>query len=192
MGPGDFLKVTYKGRNVKQKDGSVKFDDTTPYNFQWDSRTYTAEPGKETFVPWEAVSVAMGDPRSTDTVSSSQDESGVPSFVVDRPTELRRLVILYDNEVDDDNTLPLYAPQADVADLEGNEVKTVLHDPKGESVTPAQTTVLDRDQLLAQIQRQQKMIQQLAEEQGIDMPSEDDTTTTDKPASDPFASVPEG
>lgn len=189
MGPGDFLKVTYKGRNVKHKDGTVTFDSEEPFSFMWDSRVYSATPGKEAFVPFEAVAVAMGDPRSGEAVASIRDEAGNVLFVIDRATELRRLVVLYDNEMDDQNTLPLYAPQATVADLEGNEVKTVLHDPGGESVTPVQTTLLDRDQLMAQIQRQQRMIEQLAQEQGVELPSESDDTDTDD---NPFASVPEG
>lgn len=192
IGPGDFLKVTYEGRNVKKKDGSVEFDDENPFTFLWDGRPYLAAVGKEAFVPFEAVSVAMGDPRSAESVASPRDEAGNVLFVVDRPTELRRLTVLYANDVDDEG-LPLYAPKADVKDLEGNEVKMVLHDPLGDSVTPVQTTVLDREQLMAQIQRQQRLIEQLADDQGIELPSDtDEDTTTDKDDSDPFDSVPEG
>lgn len=200
MGPGDFLKVTYKGRFVKQKDGSVQFNDEDPFTFQWDSRAYPAAVGKETFVPFEAVAVAMGDPRSAETVASVRDEGGNVSFVVDRATELRRLIVLYDNEMDDNNEGPMYAPDASVTDLEGEPIKTVLDDPAGESVTPVQTTILDRDQLMQQIQRQQRLIEQLADEQDIELPEVDDepeakpTTRAKKSAakSNPFDEVPEG
>lgn len=195
-GPGDFLKVTYKGRNVKRKD-KIVYDDSTPYTFLWDSRSYVAEPGKEAFVPYEAVSVAMGDARSGESMASARDEAGNVSWVTDRPTELRRLRILYDNEVDDSG-LPLYAPEATVTDLEGNDVKMVLHDPSGASVIPVSTTALDRDQLMAQIQRQQRMIQQLAQDQGIDLPPDEpaESQTLDEPSdqstANPFETIPEG
>lgn len=189
LGPGDFLKVTYKGRNVKLKDDIV-WDDTTPFTFLWDSRSYVAEPGKEAFVPYEAVSVAMGDGRTGESMASARDEAGNVSWVTDRPTELRRLKILYDNAVDE-NDLPLYAPQADVKDLEGNEVKTVLHDPTGASVIPVATTGLDKEQLMAQIQRQERLIQQLAQDQGIDLPPEEEPV--EEPSTvNPFETIPEG
>lgn len=192
MGPGDFLKVTYHGRNRLQPDGDVKYDDTAPLVLLWDSRPYTIKVKETGFVPFEAVSVAMGDPRSAENVTSVRDESGNVGFVVDRATEVRRLRVLYDNRLGDEGEI-LYAPDATVTDLENNEVKTVLDDPEGDSVTPAQTTVLDREQLMAQIQRQQRLIEQLADDQGIELPSDTDVdTTTDKDDSDPFESVPEG
>lgn len=190
LGPGDFLKVTYEGRNVRRKDGD-EFDDETPYTFMWDSRPYRAEVGKETFVPFEAVAVALGDPRSSGSVASIRDEAGNVSFVVDRETELRRLKVLYDNELDDDD-LPYFAPKFKVTDLEGEEVKTVLDDPAGDSVVVAQTTIMDRDQLMQQIQRQQRLIEQLADEQNIELPSDEPEPESSTTEPDAFDEVPEG
>ena len=63
----------------------------------------------------------------------------------------------------------MFAPDCSVYDLEGEAIKTVMDDPTGQSVLPATQTLLDRDQLLAQVQRQQRMIETLASAQGIDL-----------------------
>jgi hypothetical protein len=100
-----------------------------------------------------------------------------------------------------------YAPLLEVTNLEGDPIRTVLDDPDGDSVTTVQTTLLDRDQLLAQVQRQQRMIEQLANAQGIDLgqvgtvetqtsdsdpanPDADPDADADAP--DAFATLPEG
>jgi hypothetical protein len=206
VGPGDFVKVTYKGRDVPTRDATgvvtgVRRDDEKPLTLMWDSRPYLCEVGKETFVPFEAAMVAFGDPRSATNMATIRDQAGNVMFVSDRATEVRRLRTLYDNQVGPEGEI-LYAPDAEVTDVEGEPITTVLTDPEGESVTPVETTVLDREQLLAQLQRQQRMIEQLAAAQGIDVSSDDtgttpadDTTPVDDtstlPPADPFAQPPE-
>lgn len=192
IGPGDFLKVTYNGRQRRLPDGDEYFDTTTPLTLMWDAKQYVIAVGGATFAPFEAVAVAAGDPRATEGTQTIRDESGNVGWVVDRPTEVRRLRTLYDNQTGDLHEIK-YAPQLYVEDLEGNTITTVLDDPQGESVTPVQTTVLDREQLLAQVQRQQRMIETLAQAQGIDLGTvETQTIEEEKTESDPFASVPEG
>lgn len=193
IGPGDFLKVTYQGRQRLLPDGTEYYDDATPLTLMWDAKKYEVPVGKSAFAPFEAVMIAAGDPRSNDGAQTIRDEAGNVGWVVDRPTEVRRLRTLYDNQVGDLNEIR-YAPQFAVEDLEGNSIRTVLDDPEGESVTPVQTTVLDRDQLLAQVQRQQRMIEQLATAQGIDLGTVETQVSEPEPsnAEDPFASVPEG
>ena len=203
MGPGDFVKVRYRGRTrvTKDRDGNItssRYDDETPFTFMWDSRPYLAEVGKETFVPFEAASLALGDPRAGDTTRSARDEAGNVMWIVDRPTEMRRLTVLYDNVTDAAGNL-IIKPDVTVTDLDGNEVMMVLDDPAGDSVLPAQPTLLDSKQLLAQIERQRRMIDQLAEAQGIEVDVA--TATADEPPksdaksdprSDPFSELPEG
>jgi hypothetical protein len=112
-------------------------------------------------------------------------------FVSDRDTEVRRLRSLYDNQLGGEGQI-LYAPEATVADVDGNEVKMVLDDPSGDSVTPVTTTLLDRDELLAQLSRQQRMIETLAKAQDIDLTSPDTSTEPEpEPPADPFAAPPE-
>jgi hypothetical protein len=194
MGPGDFLKVTYQGRQRRLPDGTEYYDSTTPFILMWDAKKYQVPVGQSAFAPFEAVSVAAGDPRSNEGTQTIRDESGNVGWVVDRPTEVRRLRTLYDNQTGDLHEIK-FAPQLTVEDLEGNAIRTVLDDPEGESVLPAETTILDREQLLAQVQRQQRMIEQLATAQGIDLGTvETQTSEPDEPSNteDPFASVPEG
>lgn len=200
MGPGDFLKVTYRGRDVRQRDGSIRYDDRTPLTLMWDARPYVCKPGESVFAPFEAVSIALGDPRSGESVQSQRDEAGNVLFVLDRPTEVRRLRTLYDNQLGDEAVI-LFAPIAEVEDLEGKKIRTVIDDPEGQTVTPVQTTVLDRDQLLSQVQRQQRMIERLAESQGIDLATGEPSPTeeildadTGEPAkpTDAFSNLPEG
>jgi hypothetical protein len=171
---GDFVKVTYSGRNVPKRDKegnilSVETDSTSPYTLMWDSRPYVCEPGKDTIVPFEAAMVALGDPRSAGSVQSVKDPvSGNVYWVVDRETEVRRLQTLYDNQFTSAGQID-YAPKMAVTDLEGNPVQMVLDDPTGDSVLQASSTILDREGLIAEIQRQRSMIQTLAASQGIDL-----------------------
>ena len=188
--------MTYHGVQRRLLDGTEYFDDVTPLTLKWDSRPYVVSVGDTAFAPFEAVSVAVGDPRSSDETRTVRDESGNVGWIVDRATEVRRLRTLYDNQTGDLSEIK-YAPLLDVFDLEGERVKTVLDDPEGDSVTPAVTTLLDRDQLLAQVQRQQRMIEQLAEAQGIDIgtvemqESSPESSESSEPA-DAFATLPEG
>ena len=197
VGPGDFVKVTYEGRDVpvrnKEGDTLEVNHNTDPFTIMWDSKPYVLEPGKPAFVPFEAVMTAFGDPRSGANMASVRDVAGNVMFVLDRATEVRRLQTLYDNQFGAADQI-LYAPQAKVEDLDGNEVKTVLDDPTGETVTPVTTTILDREELLAQLQRQQRMIETLASNQGINLESPEvvqEPAPEDTPAADPFAQPPE-
>lgn len=195
VGPGDFVKLTYHGRDVVHRDRlgnvlEVVRDEEKPLVLAWDARQYPCEVGKEAFVPFEAMSLAFGDPRSGAVVSTPRDPAGNVMFVADRATEVRRLRSLYDNQFGDETEI-LYSPEADITDLEGNEVTSVLKDPFGDKVTPIVQTPYDRDQLLSQLKRQQQMIETLAQAQGIDLT---DANTVPEPApeepTDPFSDVP--
>lgn len=175
VAPGDFVKVTYHGREipVRDKQGQVlevNDDTTTPLVLQWDSRRYEIPVGGSAFVPFDAMSNAAGDPRAGASMRSYRDESGNTGFILDRATEVRRLRTRYDNQMGDEEVI-YFAPRMTVVDLEDNLIRTVLDDPSGESVLPITTTLVDRDALLAQVQRQQRMIEMLADQQGIDLNS---------------------
>lgn len=192
--PGDFVKVTYHGRNipVRNKLGElldVIEDKKDSFTLMWDSKPYVCPVEKPTFVLFEAMANALGDPRSSENMASIRDASGNVFFVLDRATEVRRLRSLYDNQMGPEGVVD-FAPQMTVTDLEDNPILTVLDDPTGDSVMPAPPTVLDRDQLLAQLQRQQKMIETLAEASNIDL-NDPDASQEPAPAADPFAEPPE-
>lgn len=181
---------------------SITRDGEKPLTLMWDSRPYVCPVGKETFVPFEAMMVAFGDPRSGENMSSVRDPAGNVMFVSDRATEVRRLRTLYDNQVGPEGEI-MFAPEATVADVEGEIVTTVLNDPEGEATIAIPQTALDREQLLAQLQRQQRMIEALAAAQGVDLSPEDDGSdgsdgsAEDTPVptiqskADPFAQPPE-
>jgi hypothetical protein len=194
VGPGDFVKIKYEGRDypVRNKDGdTIEVNrDENPFTIAWDSRAYVLEMGKETYVPFEAMMVAFGDPRSSGAMATVRDIAGNVMFILDRPTEVRRLRALYDNQFGDETEI-LYGPEATIEDVDGNEILSVLNDPTGESVTPVQQTVLDRDQLLNQLARQQRMIETLAQAQGIDITNPDVVDEPEPEPVDPFSQPPE-
>lgn len=169
VGPGDMVKVTYHGRDVRQQDGTVKEDTETPFTFMWNGRGTTIKPGESGFVLFEAMANALGDPRSAGEMTSYRDESGLTGFILDRETEVRRLRVLYDNQMADSSQIH-YAPKCDVETLDGEPIPTVTGDPSAEgAVAAVQPFAVSQDQLLAQIQRQQKVIERLAQDAGIDM-----------------------
>ena len=192
-GPGDMLRVTYSGRTVPVRDRQGNLLDTKevegPFTFMWDSRPFVCEPDQPTFVSFEAVTNALGDPRSGPIVQNLKDSAGNNQFIADRASEIRRLRAVYDNQFGSETELQ-YAPRCEVVDLDGDRILTVVDDPQGESVTPAQTTLLDRDALMAQIERQNRMIQTLAKEQGIDL-SSPEIVNEPAPEADMSTDVPE-
>lgn len=202
VAPGDFVKVTYHGRNVPVRDKTgqildVNRDEDEPFVLMWDSRRYEIGVGDSAFVPFDAMALAAGDPRSGEAMRSYRDESGNTGFILDRATEVRRLRTRYDNQLGDESVID-FAPDFSVTDLEDNVIRTVLDDPQGDSVLAVVTTVVDRDALLAQVQRQQRMIEMLAESQGIDLATigqnvddrDPDTDDGDGNSGDEFATAP--
>lgn len=151
-GPGDFVRVVNQGA-----------DDL---RLQWDSRHFTVPAGGESFVPFELAAKDFGDPRSSANIAALRDENGAVSFVADRATEVRRLRVLYDNGFGDETRIKNH-PTVEVYDLEGNRIYTVLDDPDGERVTPAVQSSFDQADLMATVQRQQRLLDQLMKQAGM-------------------------
>lgn len=154
--PGDIVKVTNHG--------------TKELTIGWDSKYHRLKPGDTKFVPAEAVINAFGDPRSGPTQRSVKTEGGESAVVPSRLQEVRRLRLLYGGGgVGDDSNFDLVdVPDVTVETLEGEEVKTVLHDPSGDSVTQATQTISESNDLMSIISRQQRQIQLLLQQTGID------------------------
>src|SRR4051812_31898248 len=104
------------------------------FTIGWDSKQYKLEPGKDTFIPFEAACLWFGDPRSTNSIQSIKNQHGMVSFVPDRDSEVRRLRVKYGNIGGDERYVDP-GPSVDLFDLEGNQITTVLDDPEGEDVT---------------------------------------------------------
>src|SRR5215471_15522464 len=78
---GDILKVENVGSRI--------------FRGMWDMVDYVIAPFQSDFMPFEAVKLFFGDPRATDKVRSVHDVRGIVGFLPDRPSEVRRLRLMY-------------------------------------------------------------------------------------------------
>lgn len=183
VGVGDLVRVKNLGNpdNILA-DGSHGryYGDIT---LTWNSRDYRCPVGQEVIVPFEAVKVALGDPRAVESIASQRDAFGIVSWIPDRASEIRRLRAVYDNQTGtEDEVLPGSHPLVEVYDLEGNRIPTVLDDPTGESVIESRPTVADSNDLIEMVRRQQRTIDMLVEKQGItqdDLPNDSASVESD-------------
>lgn len=166
----------------------VTNNDDTPLVLEYDSRRHVIQPHETRPVPFECANVYFGDPRSSGMIASKRDNVGRVQFIPDRATEVRRLRTLYDNQMGDERFI-LNHPNVTVKDYDGHPVLTVLDDPSGESVTVAQPTISENEQLRHLINRQQQTIDMLAQRLGVDPQSGRDVSGT-APADDEFATEP--
>lgn len=176
VGLGDMLRV----KNLGNPDNVLADGSKGRYHgditLTWNSRDYRCPVGQEVIVPFEAVKVALGDPRAAENIGSHRDPFGIVSWIPDRASEIRRLRALYDNQSgQEDEVLPGSHPLVEVSDLDGNRIPTVLDDPTGESVFSSRPTVADANELIEMVRRQQRTIDMLVEKQGItqdDLPND--------------------
>jgi hypothetical protein len=158
---GDILKCTNEGTRI--------------FRGIWDAVDYVIPPFAEDFMPFEAVKLFFGDPRSTDKVRSVHDIRGIVGFLPDRPAEVRRLRLLYDHGFGDytgkegpdvvweKNKIPAIK----VETLKGERVWTVIDDPEGTTVLPAATTVAQDDELRTIVRQQGQLIRSLMDRIGV-------------------------
>lgn len=111
---------------------------TDKRTFMYANRNYVLEPNKEIPVPFEAAALWFGDPRSSETIAAVRDEqtNSIQTWVPDRDSELRRLLVRYGGE--DNARLP---DDIVIMTMEGKELYSAAADPEGEHVTPIQTSV---------------------------------------------------
>lgn len=167
------------------------------YRFAWNSRQYTIPPAGSDYMPFDAIKVYCGDPRSTNNVRTSRDSLGIVSFLPDRQTEVRRLRLLYSApfgeymaagdvggifvhtpDPSDNGSLAIKfawegvrIPLIEVYNIRGERIYTVLDDPEGSLNIPVNITQshVDRsDQLSRLVQQQSSIIAALSERLGID------------------------
>lgn len=158
---GDILKVENVGTRI--------------FRGMWDQVDYVIAPFGEDFMPFEAVKLFFGDPRSTDKVRSIHDVRGIVGFLPDRPAEVRRLRLLYDHGFGDYTGKegpdvvwdPDKIPQVRVTTLKGDRVFTVLDDPVGSTVLPATTTVSQDAELRDVVRQQGQLIRSLMDRIGV-------------------------
>lgn len=149
----------------------VKNVGTAPLNVGYDGRRWTLKPGaaKDTVMPAAAAFLWFGDPRSGGTSQTVRDEKGILCIVPDRLSEVRRLRAKYGGSTGDEATFDdVKIPSVEVYDLDGDRLTMVIDDPQGNSVLQATSTVAERDDLLALVQRQQRQLEQLMKLAGVD------------------------
>jgi len=110
---------------------AVKNTDDVTWEFRWDRRRYPIRPQETGYVPFPAVAMRMGDPRSMENeVVKYNTEDGQRGICVTRHEELTRLCGLYGvfedpinypgiNKID---LLVDYAPKMEVTTMEGDPV----------------------------------------------------------------------
>lgn len=113
--------------------------DPYPHTFKWGGKKYVLEPEKKVPVPFEAMVLWAGDPRSADSMRSFREGASV-SFIPDRDSEVRRLTVKYGG--DNDRVFP----KLSFKDLDDNKITTVIDDPEGKEVLTANVTVMQNEE----------------------------------------------
>lgn len=186
---GDQLKVVFLGWHVPDEDIFDSLDNlpgglpvrerkrmtnsARPVVEMWDSKSYVIQPGDTEYWPAELCFKAFGDPRSSSAVRTTRTPKGTVGFIPDRPTEVRRLRLLYGNMAGGEEEVYAY-PIVELYTLQDERITTVLEDPKALTTTPASETLSERDQLLDMITRQQAQIDRLAKVVGMQRPLRDE------------------
>lgn len=166
--------------------------DTRPVTITSGGRSYTLPVGKETAIPFDAMTLWFGDPRADKDMKAYRDEQGIATWIPDRASEVRRLRIKWgihfgDASVVYDLNAETQPPLVEIYDLAGERIYSVIDDPLGENVVESRQSVAEQNDLLATIQRQQRQIDQLLEAAGLDrgaIPHDPALSTADETNSD--------
>lgn len=113
----------------------------------YNSQTYRMSPGGECIAPYIAVCNWFGHPEAVDIGPRERY----------RTDEYARLRVFY-GVYDDEDKWDELTPKVEVYDLDGNRIITVIDDPSGSALTPAQSTVAERDLLVRQMTQMQKQM----------------------------------
>jgi hypothetical protein len=162
VGVGSIVKVT-------------NLDPNRIFRGMWDLAEYVIPPLGTDFMPFEAMKLFFGDPRSTDRVRSSRDAKGLVAFLPDRAGEVRRLRLLYSHGFGDYSGKEGpdivweqdHIPHVRVTTLDDTPILTVLDDPAGRSVMPAVATQQEEADLRETVVRQGRLLQSLMDRLGV-------------------------
>lgn len=122
---------------VQVKNVGVK-----PHTFKWQKARYKIKPGDMGFVPYYAMVLSCGDPRTIDV-------PGDPRKAF-RTDEFRRLCVKY-GIYENHQLFPQLVPQLEVSTIQGERITTVLEDPFGESNSEVTQNVLEQQALQANV-----------------------------------------
>jgi hypothetical protein len=109
----------------------VTNQDDVEWEFRWDRRKYMVKPGETGYVPFPAVCIKMGDPRSApDTVTRFNTEDGQRGIVATRHDVLCSLFAHYGIGNEDVNALVDWGPKLEVRTMEDDlEVQFPIQNP---------------------------------------------------------------
>lgn len=149
----------------------------------WNSKEYHIPVGRRNIVPFEAMSLRFGDPRSGENITAIKTaDGGASGWIADRKSEVARLRLLWGAHADNYPRFDdISVPHVVVSTLEHEPITTVIDDPEGKETLPIQQTESDRDSLLALLDRQQAQIDELRQQLNMeaeisiedDLPSDD-------------------
>jgi hypothetical protein len=154
------------GETVERHFKTAYGTDTIQYN----SRKYVLPVGQDVFLPFEAAMLWFGDPRANEGAQSLRLDSGVVTWLADRPTEVRRLHHLYDGQFSDESQIANY-PIVQVWTLQNERIPTVLDDPSGENIIPAKISQSENEMLRLQMAKMQQQMEALTQRLGIESAS---------------------
>lgn len=186
LAAGDFVQV-----ELLDVEGNADYPQIT---LGWANKEYVILRGKKAIVPFEAMCNRFGDPRSGTIITPIREPGGdATGWIPDRKSEVARLRLLWGAHADnypsfDDITVPLVW----VTDLQSQEqILTVVDDPQGDSVNAVLQTESDRSALLDMLDRQQRQIDELRVELGmeVEVSAESDLPSDDGPHEPMFVGV---
>jgi len=105
--------------------------DNVTWRFGWNRKHWDIKPGETDFVPFPAVVLAMGDPRSEmGNMLSYSAEDGTRGVVLPRYDELCRLFARYGIEQENVDALVDFAPRLRIETMNGETVIFPAQDPE--------------------------------------------------------------
>ena len=111
---------------------TVTNDDDVTWDFMWDRKRYLVKPGDHAHIPFPAVVMKMGDPRSMPNQRVRfTDHTGRHGFVQERHEELRRLMARYGVRQESVEDLMAFAPKITVRTVDTGQLVTFpVQDPE--------------------------------------------------------------
>lgn len=161
----------------------VNNDESETVIFGYANQVYPIKPGRTGLVPFEAVKIKLGDPRTGPEVTKLTLDNGTKIAIANRSSEMRRLSVLY-GIYDQDRVDDILAamPNVTVTNLEDDSTPIVFpaQDPKCTNFTPmdvdqSQMAMMQRQ--LEKMRRTQLMLEEQIKAQGRNI---DSTVSADK------------
>ena len=155
---------------------------------RYDGRRYGLLPGVAVHVPFEAVRLHFGDPRSGESPITAVSADGRSKIqIASRAQELQRLNTLWgvaaetlarNQEAQRTGKpsrpveLAKRVPKVTVTDVEGNPVRTVIDDPGGEAAEPIEVPADDSAAMSNRISTMQRQLDVLLKQQAAKQAAE--------------------